>query len=485
MRLLSHHGGRPWWGGHFGGASRRIANRPRRAGKCHRVQHPVRSRRWRLARISSNPYVVVLRTPGAAAFFGTAAPIRLGIAMSSLGLVWLIHGSQRSYGVAGLVAGAYAIADAVIGPQVAHLIDRFGQSRVPPITLVVHALAITALIISTVGDAPIPVLITFAALAGASVPPIGAMTAARWSAMARGPAKPSRPGTAPPSPALSARGLSTAFSLETMSTDIAFLLGPAIVVLIATSYGPVFGTSIATAMVVCAGFVFANLRRTAPPIKPKSPKKQPRTENRENQPIRARRVDRGFLVLWAVNFAFGTMFGSLQLSVSAFAAAHQVAGAAGILYGVMSAASLLSGVVYGLRERRLPASVRLPVSLLFVAGCCALMAIAGDPLLLGLFTALLGLGISPTVITAAEILERTRPSGVITRSFAWMNSGSAAGIALAGAFAGQLIDSVGVFAGFLTPAVTIGAAGLIVWLNRRQFREAAGDAARGHDQLMV
>ena len=53
--------------------------------------------------MSSVTYRSLLRTPGAAAFFLTAAAGRVGIAMISLGIVWLVHARTGSYAAAGLV----------------------------------------------------------------------------------------------------------------------------------------------------------------------------------------------------------------------------------------------------------------------------------------------------------------------------------------------------------------------------------------------
>ncbi len=55
--------------------------------------------------------------------------------MTGLGIVWLVHGSTGSYAVAGTVTGGFAVAEALGGPQVARLIDRFGQTRTLPIIL--------------------------------------------------------------------------------------------------------------------------------------------------------------------------------------------------------------------------------------------------------------------------------------------------------------------------------------------------------------
>lgn len=55
--------------------------------------------------MSSSDYRTLLGAPGAAAFFLTAAAGRVGIAMTSLGIVWLVHARTGSYATAGLVTG--------------------------------------------------------------------------------------------------------------------------------------------------------------------------------------------------------------------------------------------------------------------------------------------------------------------------------------------------------------------------------------------
>ncbi|MFD8812563.1 MFS transporter, partial [Streptomyces sp. NPDC059627] len=101
-------------------------------------------------------YRALLRTPGAAAFFLPASIGRVGIAMTGIGIVWLVHGHTGTFTSAGLVGGCFAVAEALGAPQVARLVDRFGQTRVLPPVLLAHALAV-ALLVSLVEDgAPNP-----------------------------------------------------------------------------------------------------------------------------------------------------------------------------------------------------------------------------------------------------------------------------------------------------------------------------------------
>ncbi|MGW1092785.1 hypothetical protein ACWD4L_42910 [Streptomyces sp. NPDC002596] len=96
--------------------------------------------------MSSATYHTLLRTPGAAAFFLTATVGRIGIAMTNFGIIWLVHGQTGSYAAAGLVTGGFAVAEALVGPQLARLIDRFGQTHVLPPALLAHTTAVGSLL---------------------------------------------------------------------------------------------------------------------------------------------------------------------------------------------------------------------------------------------------------------------------------------------------------------------------------------------------
>lgn len=54
-------------------------------------------------------YRHALRTPGAVGFFLPCLVGRLGIAMTNLGIMWLIHARIGSYAPAGAVTGALAL----------------------------------------------------------------------------------------------------------------------------------------------------------------------------------------------------------------------------------------------------------------------------------------------------------------------------------------------------------------------------------------
>ncbi|MEU3731527.1 MFS transporter [Streptomyces sp. NPDC033538] len=396
------------------------------------------------ARTGTASYRSVLRTPGAAAFFLVAAPARVGVAMAGLGIVWLVHTETGSFGAAGLVTGSFAVAETLVGPQTARLMDRFGQPRVLIPLLGAHAGAIAALVALARTGTPVVALMAAGLAAGATIPQFGALAAARWSALLHGRAQ-----------------LAPALALETVSNEVAFLLGPALAVLTATQLHPAAGTVLAGALVVGAGLAFAALRRTAPA--PVAPPAADCGDARAPGTL----WTRNFATLLAVNLALGVFFGSMQVSVSAFAHVHHAAAAAGFLYGLLSAASLLAGLVYGRYRRNTTPAAQLPLILTALACASLLPLLADTPWQLGLALLLPGAGVAPCIIVSSMLTESVMDRTVLTQAFTWTNSASAAGIALSAAAVGRLVDgSGGPQAGFTVPLLFLTAAAVLTWSSR-------------------
>jgi hypothetical protein len=387
--------------------------------------------------MSSATYQTLLRTPGAAAFFLTAAVGRVGIAMTGLGIVWLVHARTGSYATAGLVTGGFAVAEAVAGPQLARLIDRFGQTRVLPPALLAHAAAVATLLALVAAGTPDWLMTAGGVLAGATIPQLGALSAARWAALLCDERATVLPATVLP----------TAFVLESLGNELAFLAGPALVSVLGATGRPALGTTLAGALVVAGGLCFAAQRRTAPP-----PASGAVAHHRAGRSL----LRPGFAVLVGVNLAIGVFFGATQISVTAFAVEHGVAGAAAALFTVSSCASLLAGWLYGLRRWRTAPRVQLAVAAAGLAAGCLPLLVAGSPLELGFGVALTGLAITPLLVLCSVLAESVVHRAVLTQAFVWLNSASAAGSAGAAAVAGWAVGAFGARAGFAVAAMAAG-----------------------------
>ncbi|MET9341866.1 MFS transporter [Nonomuraea sp. NPDC003804] len=359
-------------------------------------------------------YRPLLRAPGAAAFFLTAAVGRVGIAMTGVGLVWLLHARTSSYGTAGLATAGFALAEALIGPHLARLVDRFGQTRVLPFSLLAHGVAIAGVLASTTTAA-----IIAATCAGAVVPQLGALSAARWAHLLRG----ERAGELP-----------TAFSLESLANATAFLIGPVLVTSLGAVGDAALASTIAVALTLGGGGALAAQGRTAPP---------PAREQAERARIGRTLLQPTFLLLALLNLAIGLYFGTMGVSVSSFAIGHGVPGAAAPIIAASSLSGLLSGWLYGLRRHPAPPRRQLVIATACLTGAALLLPLAPSAIWLGAAVVVTEAAVPPRLVLLNVLTEKAVHPGVLTQAFTWNNSASAAGSALAASLAGRAADAWG------------------------------------------
>jgi len=361
---------------------------------------------------AASGYRPLLRTPGAAAFYFTAAVGRVGIAMTGLGLVWLLHARTGSYATAGLAAAGFALAEALVGPQLARLIDRFGQTRMLPFYLVAHGIGIGGVLAA---GSP-TVAIVAATCAGAAVPQLGALSGARWAHLLRDER---------------ADELPSAFSLESLANATAFLLGPVLVTALGAVGNTTLATAIAAALIVGGGAALAAQHRTAPP-----PAYAKRTRGSSLwQPT--------FLLLALLNLAIGLYFGTMGVSISAFAISHELPGAAAPIIAAASLSGLLSGWYYGLRRRRTPAQRQLVIAAAYLTGTALLLLFAPSVIWLAAVVVVTEAAVPPTLVLLNVLTEKNVHPSALTQAFTWNNSASAAGSALAASSAGHAADTWG------------------------------------------
>ncbi|MFJ9900997.1 MFS transporter [Streptomyces sp. NPDC091280] len=390
---------------------------------------------------ASTNYRTLLRTSGAAAFFFPAALGRLGIAMTGIGIVWLVHTRTGSYAAAGLVTGGFAVADAVAGPQIGRLVDRFGQTRVLPCALGAHAGAVALLLVGAVPDLVAGVCV------GATLPQLGALSAARWSALLSGER---------------AAALPTAFALEALANGVSYLAGPALVSVLGAAGRPGVGVLLAAALVVGGGLALATQRRTTPPL----------TGHAERRHAGRALLRSAFLRQAALGLTLGMFFGAMQVSVAAYAVGRGTPDAAALLYFASNCTNLVGGWAYG-AWRRSGSPQRHQAT---AAACLTLttlpLTLLDAPLAVGATLALTGLAVPVLLILTSVLTESSVPRAVFTQAFTWGNSASAAGMAGAAAVAGRVVDAGGAHSGF---GVAAGAAAVMTVLVLTGLRDPSAD----------
>src|SRR5580698_5502768 len=362
-----------------------------------------------------NPYLNVLSRPGALRFSAAAFVGRMPMSMFGLGTLLLIASVTGRYGLAGFVAAAGSVGYAVCAPQAARLADRFGQRRVLRPLTVLFAAATAGLIGSALGRAPVWVMVMTGGLAGAAMPSIGSMVRARWSALL---------GDSPL--------LHTAFALESVADETIFVIGPAVVTLLATEVYPAAGVGVAMVACVAGTLLFAAQRRTEPPLA----KAVPRRAGGSAIPAP------GLITLAPVYFCMGAMFATIDLSTVDFAQEHGHKPLAGFILGAYALGSAVGGITYGSRSWASPAHRRFAIALCLVAaGTATFWAMPGLVVLAAVIFCS-GLCISPAFITGFSLIAQQAPPGRRTEGLAWLSS----------AIAGQIIDADGARWGYVFAA---------------------------------
>jgi len=414
-----------------------------------------------------NPFIEVLSRPGALRMSAAGVIGRMPMSMFGLGTLLLIASFTGRYGLAGLVAAAGSVGYAVCAPQAARLADRFGQARVLRPQAAFFAATTIALIGCAHWRAPTWALLLSGGLAGASMPTLGSMVRARWSTLLGG------------SPLLH-----SAYSLESVADELIFVIGPALVTVLATEVYPASGVAVAMAACVVGTFLFAAQRATEPPPgRASQPAASPATEPRSRAGrIRIRLPAPGLATLAPVYFFLGAMFATIDLSTVDFAQEHGHKPLAGFILGCYAAGSAVGGLWYGSRTWRAPVHRRFAITLcLVVAGTATFWALPGLAVL-AVVIFFCGFAISPTLIAGFSLVDGQAAAGRRTEGLTWLTSAISVGVAVGSAVAGHLVDEGGARWGYWFAASCGAAAVVTCLLGLRKLRvEPAAKPAQWAD----
>lgn len=385
-------------------------------------------------------YRRVLARPGALRFSSAALVARLPISMVGLGIVLLVEERTGSYGLAGTVSAVFVLAEAAFAVLHGRWVDHFGQARVLPVAISVFGAALATMMLAVEQEWPRPLTYVFAAMAGASLPQVGAAVRARWAH------------------ALDDAGQKqTAFALEAVLDEVLFVVGPVLVTMLATAWHPAAGLGVAIATGVTGTLAFAAQRRTEPPAGRMS------TTPGARPPMPWRLV----VPLALVSLSLGTLFGAAEVATLAFAEEQGQQWVAGWLLAAWSFGSLVAGIVVGavvwrsgpeVRLRRGSAAMMLAMAPLMVISAVPVMAVV---LLVG------GLATAPTLIAAMTMVEQGVPARRLTEGMAILHTGLVAGIAPGASVAGLVVDHAGASPAYAVSVVSGLVAAVVAQTTRR------------------
>lgn len=398
-----------------------------------------------LLRIVGPAYVLV-------AFLG-----RIPLAMSQLGTLLLVSSATGRYALGGAAAGTLAVANAIGAPIAGALADRFGQRPVVFVQSWAGAAGLVGIVAVVGSGATSPLVLVLSAAAGLAIPQIGPLARVRWRPITRD-ARQQR------------RLVDAAFSYEGAADEASFVLGPALVGVLAALVDPA-GALIGGAVLLAVFGSWFALHPTGRLVNGAAP---------PAMPAAAGRVVTGvFAVLVLAQACVGMIFGSIQTGATVLATEQGHAAAAGLLHAVLGVGSVIAGLAVATLPERIGYGRRM---LAAAAG----LALLSWPLLLvesvgGLVVVLLLLGfaVAPYMIGTFALAGQLVPPHRVGMAMSLLAGATGVGYAIGSSFAGRLADHGGYTPAF---AVTVSAAVLAVVVSgtsQRSLRVAGQSDVRG------
>jgi MFS family permease len=349
---------------------------------------------------------------------------RLPQGMVSITLL-LVAAAHASMTTAGLVVAGYTLGQAVTGPLRGRLADRYGLARVCVTCGAGYALALLCMLAGSMAAAPAWLLIAAAAVAGLVVPPLSPGMRSLWSAHAAGALR------------------QTAFALDAMVFDLAYLTGPVVASSLAAGVTPAAAVAVLLVLTGVAIVMIGPRSRAGVPAVPA------RTGPRRQAlgPLRSARLRRLLITGGLVN----TALSATEVALTSYVRDHHALWASGPLLAGVSAGSIVGSLLIGTRGPAPETGRRLPRLLAcYALGLAALTAASLYPPLLAVAAPLAGLCLGPSLATLFNLASASAADGSAdgaaagaagggTEAQGWLNSvmngGAAAGAALAGATA--------------------------------------------------
>ncbi|WOQ69019.1 MFS transporter [Microbacterium limosum] len=369
-------------------------------------------------------YRDLLRTPGVGRIIAAQLTARFPNGMMSLGLLLHVEHITGSYGAAGLVLAATSVGQAVAGPVTSRWMGVWGMRRVLTLTMLVCALAITAIALIAM---PVPAYMAFGLLAGLATPPVQSAVRTIYPKM------------------VNSRQLTPLFSLDASLQELIWVFAPVVITFVALQAGTTPALILVVAILLggCTWFI------ASPEL------------GRVRIPRSRRSIGK---VLAKPPVLLGTVIGFLLIGACAAVEAGVVASfghggfEAGIILALFAVGSLAGGLSFG----------HLPIGPWAMARRMAIVTIglvlttvSLNAFWLGGTLVIAGIGIAPALAVIFAITSASVKFSDTAEAYGWIGTGQLIGAAAGSAIAGFLIDGMGP-GGAYWAAAAFAAAGVLV-----------------------
>jgi MFS family permease len=382
-------------------------------------------------------YRDLLRTPGVGRIIAAQLTARFPNGMISLALLLHVEHITGSYGAAGLVLAATSVGQAVAGPVTSRWMGVWGMRRVLTLTMIVCALAITAIALVVL---PVPAYMALGLLAGLATPPVQSAVRTIYPKM------------------VNSRQLTPLFSLDASLQELIWVFAPVVITFVALQVGTVPALLLIVVILLggCAWFI------ASPEL------------GRVRIPRSRRSIGK---VLAKPPVLLGTVIGFLLIGACAAVEAGVVASfghggfEAGIILALFAVGSLAGGLSFG----------HIPIGpwamarrMAIVTVGLTLTTLSLNAFWLGGTLILAGIGIAPALAVIFAITSASVKFSDTAEAYGWIGTGQLIGAAAGSAIAGFLIDGAGPSGAYWAAAVfaAVGVAVSVVFV--RSFPDLRG-----------
>ena len=355
--------------------------------------------------------------------------------MSSLSMILLIS-RDHGYGRAGLAVGVTVALTCVSNPLLARLAITRGARRVLVPSAVVYAALLTAL--AVVPGSSYGLQLACCAGSGLAVPPVVATVRGLWPRIFTG------------------EEAQALYGLEATAQELIFIVGPALVALLAAVAGAATAV-VATGAIGLAGVLLLST----------SPLLSEHGGRRDRERHRLLRDSR--LVLYvAIAFTLTVAFNMCDISIVAFVSGKHASAASGVVLALWSTGSMVGGLLFG-AGNRLADEVSVAQGCRAVAAGVAAAAAAPGRIGLAVIMFVGGTVIAPSLGRLYARVGAIVPEAAATEAFAWIGVGLLAGSSVGAALGGVTVDALGSRVSFLLAAALPAlVATLLLVAGRRQ-----------------
>lgn len=400
--------------------------------------------------MSLAPYRRVLGRPGVQALLLLALVARIPITAAPVVLtLHVVLDLHRGFAQSGLLGAAFAVGAAFGSPLLGRGIDRVGLRPVLVLTTVAEGLFWLV-----AGRLPYLGLLGAGLLAGLLAIPIFSVTRQALAAL------------------VPAQERQAGFSLDSMSVELSFAIGPALGIVALTTTGSTVTLLGAAVLIIASGIALIVLD---PPVHGEEgvdPARRSGDQDRTAAPAVPLRQWLNPAVFAVLLATFATVFtvAGTDTALTAVMRSFGDIRLLGLVFAIWCLASLVGGFVYGGRGTRADPMVMLALLAVF----CVPAALAGNWWLLALLVIPTGLFCAPLITATAEELIRITPASVRGQVLGVHGSALTIGNAVGAPLIGLVVDHAQPRLGF----VAIGALGTALAALGLLLSRRAGGAGR-------